>query len=537
MRDGANPVRTAALLGRIGLPEPVRKLAARDWDAVIVGAGHNGLACAAYLARAGRDVIVLESREQIGGACTLEEPWPDVRVSPCAYLCGLLHPVVVSELGLIERGFKWTAAEAGLFVPFEDGYAIQLWEDSSRCETEIQRFASGDVAGWRAMSRVIGRTRDALRPPNQDDLWLNPEPTREEIERRLHGDPEARSLLFEWSMADFLEHFLGSERLQTALLGQGVIGTNASPFDPGTASIHFHHSSGRMSGNAGAWGYVTGGIGVVSFLLCDIAREAGAMVAAGVPVARILPGRGVELEGGEFIRAPAVISNADPQTSLRLLDAEVDAGWKEQVESIPMEGCTVKANLLMSELPDFRARPGVRQPHHYGQVNTPLSKAAWRTAFDDASDGNLPKELWTELYFQTAADDTIAPKGKHVVSVFAQYVPYAFRNASWDEMRADVRRLILSTLARFCSNVPGAVIDMQVQGPPDIEQKVGLHGGHIFQGECLPAYMWDRRLTCRTPMNGFYLCGAGTHPGGSVIGVNGRNAAMAVIASEHDDGG
>lgn len=529
MRGGTNPARSRDLLGRIGLPESVRKLAARDWDAVIVGAGHNGLACAAYLALEGRKVLVLESRERIGGACTLEEPWPGVQVSPCAYLCGLLHPAVISELGLIERGFQWTAAEAGLFVPFEDGESIQLWEDRTRCEAEVRRIAPGDVAGWRAMSDVIKRTRDALRPPNQEDLWLNPAPTRGEIERRLEGDCEARHLLSDWSMADFLERFLESDRLHTALLGQGVIGTHATPFDPGTASIHFHHSSGRMFGSDGAWGYVTGGIGVVSFLLCDVAREAGAVVATGVPVSRIIPGQGVELEGGEFIRTPVVISNADPRTSLRLLGSEADAGWKDQVEAIPMEGCTVKANLLMSELPDFRARRGVLQPHHHGQVNTPLTRAAWRKGFDEASTGNLPDNLWTELYFQTAGDDSIAPKGKHVVSVFAQYVPYAFNQGSWDEMRGKVRDLILTTLGKFCCNVPGAVLDAQIHGPPDIERKVGLYGGHIFQGECLPAGMWDRRLTCRTPMNGFYLCGAGTHPGGSVIGVNGRNAARAVM--------
>jgi phytoene dehydrogenase-like protein len=284
-----------------------------------------------------------------------------------------------------------------------------------------------------------------------------------------------------------------------------------------------------MFGHAGAWGYVTGGIGVVSFLLCDIARDAGAVVATGVPVGRILPGRGVELEGGELIRSPVVISNADPRTSLQLLDDGSDAGWQERVESIPMEGCTVKANILMSQLPDFSARPGVLEPHHHGQVNTPLTGAGWRSAFLDASAGNLPKELWTELYFQTAGDATIAPEGKHVVSVFAQYVPYQFNQGTWDDMRDEVRGLILSTLAKFCTNIPDAVVEMQIQGPPDIERKVGLHGGHIFQGECLPACMWDRRLTCRTPMDGFYLCGAGTHPGGSVIAVNGRNAAMAVL--------
>ena len=306
-----------------------------------------------------------------------------------------------------------------------------------------------------------------------------------------------------------------------------MIGTNASPFDPGTASIRFHHSSGRTG-----WGYVTGGIGTVSFLIADAAREAGAVIATGVPVARILPGDGVELEGGERIRARTVISNADPVVTLRLLGEAAESRWRERVQAIPIEGCTVKANVLLRELPSFRARPGTLQPHHAGQVNTPLEKDEWREGFAASKRGDLPKHLWTELYFQSAVDRTIVPEGLHTMSVFAQYVPYRFASGNWDSRRGEVRDLIVRSLARFCDNIPEAIVDMQIMGPPDIEKNVGLTGGHIFQGECLPPYMWSRRLSARTPMDGVYLCGACTHPGGSVIAVNGRNAAMAVLADE-----
>ena len=520
---------TAAALGELGLPAPIRELSARTWDAIVVGAGHNGLACAAYLARAGKRVIVLESRTRVGGACTLEEPFPGVRMSPCAYLAGLLHPLVVSELNLPQRGFHWTPAVNGLFVPFLDGSSIQLWDDDEQCEAEIRRFSPGDVDGWRAMSDVIRRLRDALRPAGDGDLWVGDAPTRAQIEERLGDDEEAAHLLFDWSMAEFVERYLRDERLQVAYLGQGVIGTNASPFDAGTASIRFHHASGRLCGMPGMWGYVKGGMGMVSFYFSDAAREAGAAVACGVPVARIEPERGVVLESGELLATPIVISNADPRQTLRMLGAAADLAWRKQVESVPIEGCTVKLNVLLRELPNFTARPGTSEPHHYGQINAPLTKPEWKATFSAARRGELPEHLWCELYFQSVHDSSVVPDGQHTMSVFAQYVPYRFKRGSWDERRQEVRDLALDSLARFCSNIDTAVIDAKVLGPPDIEKKVGLTGGHIFQGECLPPYMWSNRLSARTPMPGVYLCGACTHPGGSVIGINGRNAAMAVL--------
>jgi phytoene dehydrogenase-like protein len=277
------------------------------------------------------------------------------------------------------------------------------------------------------------------------------------------------------------------------------------------------------------WGYVKGGMGMVSFYFCDAAREAGAVVAAGINVVRILPGEGVLLEGGERITAPVVVSNADPIRTLRMLDAGADPAWATKVRSVPIEGCTVKLNVLLRELPNFVARPGVQEPHHYGQINAPLTKAEWKASYAAARAGRLPDKLWCELYFQSVHDTTVAPAGLHTMSVFAQYVPYAFASGSWDDHRNHAKVLALSSIGRFCSNLPEAVVDAQVLGPPDIEQKVGLTGGHIFQGECLPAYMWSNRLTPRTPMQGVYLCGACTHPGGSVIGINGRNAAMAIL--------
>jgi phytoene dehydrogenase-like protein len=227
-----------------------------------------------------------------------------------------------------------------------------------------------------------------------------------------------------------------------------------------------------------------------------------------------------------------VVCNADPQVALKLLGSHADQNWAEKIRKIPIRGCTVKCNVALRELPNFRARPGTHEVHHRGQINTPLNHTQWQNSFTQMRQGQLPDNLWTELYFQSVHDTTVAPPGKQTMSVFAQYVPAEFANGqSWDEMRSSVEGRVIETLGQFCSNIPDAIEHIQVLGPPDIEKEVGLTGGHIFQGECMPEFMWHKRLTAKTPMAGFYLCGAATHPGGSVIGVNGRNAALVVMQS------
>ena len=361
-------------------------------------------------------------------------------------------------------------------------------------------------------------------------MWIGRAPSREQLEIRLAGDDDARQLLLEWSMVEYVQRFLSDERLRMAYLGQGVIGTNAGPEDPGTASIYYHHASGRMFGQPGTWGYVRGGMGMISFLICDVAIEAGAAVATGVPVTAIEPGEGIRLASGERIAAPVVVSNADPCTTLQLLGGAADPAWRAHVERVPMQSVTVKVNMTLRELPNFTARPGTRGDHHTGQINTPLTIPEWNHGLQEARAGQLPARLWTELYLHTVYDPTVAPPGVHTLSVFSQYVPHRFATGTWDSRRTEVGERVVTAIARFCSNLPDAIIDLEVLGPPDVEQRVGLSGGHIFHGDILPANMWDRRLAARTPMPGVYLCGVGTYPGGSVIGIHGRNTAREVLS-------
>jgi phytoene dehydrogenase-like protein len=503
----------------------------RHWDAVVVGGGHNGLTAAAYLARAGRSVLVLERRDRLGGACTLERPFTDPRfvVSPCAYLVGLLHPLVIDELDLARFGYRTFVADPTQWTPFADGTSLTQWRDPDRTRVAVEELSPSDADGFRAYEAVFERIRAALRLGARD-TWVGAAPTRAELEQLLADDTEARDVVLgDASIADVIERHVGDERLRTALHGQGVIGTAAGPRDPGTAWIHALHSLGLIGG----WSYVEGGMGRISFGMADAARDAGAVIVADAPVAAILSGEGVELESGERVTADAVVSNADPKRTLGLCRDDVPADFRARVDAWRCESPVVKVNCALGRLPTFAAAPD-RPDHVYrAQVEIARSVDHTQAAFDAYRRGE-PVVEWCEVYFHTPYDASVAPPGKHTMSVFAQYAPYTLAEGDWETRRDAIADLALAAVARFAPDVADCVEERQVLGPPDVEARIGLTGGHIFQGECLPDQMWEYRFAPRTPVPGLYLCGAATHPGGSVIGVNGRNAAMAVLEDLSD---
>ena len=500
----------------------------RDWDAIVVGAGHNGLTCAAYLARAGLRTLVLEARARVGGACTQTRPFADQRyvISPCAYVVGLLHPRVVDELELRRHGYRVHAIDPHLWCPFEDGSALTLWDGAERNRVEVGRVAPADVEGYLRYESLFARIRRALRDPSRD-TWLGDAPGRDKLEALLGHDAELIAVLFEESIASVVERHVADERLRTALHGQGLIGTWAGPRDPGTAAIHAMHSMGTIEGRGGVWGYVHGGMGTISNALAAAARESGAVIVERTPVGALEPGA-VLLEDGTRLHARAVISNADPRTTLDLCGAVAPDPFRTRVEAWRMAGPVLKINCALRRLPSFSAaQPGMHPER--AMVTIARSIDETQAAYARSRSGE-PAPVWAELYFHSAYDPTVAPPGRHVMSVFAQYAPYALSDATWDQCREPVADHVIAEIARFAPDIEDCIDDRQVLAPPDIEREVGLHGGHIFQGECLPDQMWRNRFSPRTPIEGVYMCGVATHPGGSVIAANGRNAAMAVLA-------
>jgi phytoene dehydrogenase-like protein len=522
----------AASLGEVGLPMPVSELAARDWDAVVVGGGHNGLTAAAYLARAGRSVLVLERRERLGGACTLERPFADERfaVSPCAYVVGLLDEVVINELDLERRGLRYWMADPNLWVPFEDGTSFGQWLDDSRTQASLEELglSKRDIDGYWAYEELFDEVRRRLRKGRRD-TWVGDSPSRQQIEDLVGGDRTMIDLLFEVSIAEVLDDHISDERLKTALFGQGIIGTWGGPREPGTASIKLMHFQGDMTGQGPLWGYVEGGMGMVSFAIADAAREAGAALACGVPVAEIVPGEGVTLEDGTRVRAGTVICNADPKRMLSMLDGqEVDASFKERLERWKVRSPVVKFNAALERLPVWAAAPGETWPARATIDVTGTMDEAQR-AFEACERGE-PAVEFGEIYIQTGYDPSPAPDGGHLLSVFGQYGPYTLSDGTWDSRREEVARQFIDLIDRFAPGFEETLIEYEVLGPPDIESRIGLTGGNIFQGEVTPDQMWEGRLAARTPVPGLYMCGAATHPAGSVIALNGRNAAAAVLA-------
>jgi phytoene dehydrogenase-like protein len=401
-----------------------------------------------------------------------------------------------------------------------------LSSDEAATEREIAAFSQRDVAGYRAYCEAIERIGERV-----FDSFLDEDPSLDRFDAGTRA-------VFEGSVADFAEHYVDTPVLQAMIATDGITGTNRGPRDPGTGYVMAHHVSGYALGVRGAWGYVRGGMGAISKAIEGAAIAAGAEVRRNAAVARVTVrhGRaaGVVLADGTEIEARLVLSNAGPKTTFLKLAraAEFDDAFVERVRMWESNGPSLKLNLALGELPNFTARPSRgAAPHHRATVFIAPDIDSMQTAYEDAKRTGAARRPFLELYMQTPTDSTLAPAGKHLLSIFAQYFPYERADGPWTAAKREAAaQSIISLLAEYAPNVPGAIEAQQLLAPPDLEERFGLEGGHIFHGELLPGQIFEDRFAVRTPLEGFYLCGSATHPGGCVSGIPGKRAARAALA-------
>ncbi len=520
------------------------------WDVIVVGAGHNGLVTAAYLARAGLKVLVLEALERVGGACCTEATWPGYRVSTAAYVVSLFRPEIVRDLELGRHGYQVLPRDPSSFTPFPDGRSLLMGPDPALNRREVARFSTRDAERLPEYEAMLLRIAGAIEPTLLEtppdpfsrrlgDLWRLGK-TALRFARLGADGPRAVEILTAPART-ILDRWFESDELKATLATDAIIGAFASPSTPGTAYVLFHHVMGECHGARGVWGYVKGGMGSLPEALAAAARAHGAEIRTGARVARIevRDGRagGVVLADGTELAARRVVSCADATVTLlglvgaRHLPDEV----VEAVRTIDYSSASLKINLALSRLPDFTARPGgAAAPHHRGTIHVCPSLEYMERAFDDARAGRPSRQPILEATIPSVVDPSVAPPGQHLMSIFVQYAPYRLAEGHWDELKEPFADRCLDLLEQHAPGFRASVIHREVLSPLDLERRFSLTGGNIFQGAMGLSQLFSMRpvpghASYRTPVPGLYLCGAATHPGGGVMGACGYNAARELL--------
>jgi phytoene dehydrogenase-like protein len=525
-----------------------------SYDAVIVGGGHNGLVCAAYLAKAGLKVIVLERRAVAGGAAVTEEFHPGFRNSVASYTVSLLNPKVIRDLDLAAHGLRIVERKVSNFLPLPDGRYLKT--GAGKTAEEVAKFSQKDAAKLGEYDEQLNAVADVLRelvlqtPPNVvegNPLSAIPELIRAgSLANRLRkmGLEGQRALLdlFTNSAGDYLDGWFESDPIKAVLGFDGIVGNYASPYTPGSAYVLLHHCFGEVNGKKGVWGHAIGGMGAITQAMAKSAAASGAEIRLSSPVKEILIEKGKAVgaitEDGKVFRGRAVVSNLNPKLLyLKLMDANaLPADFRHRMETWRVGSGTFRMNVALSELPDFKCLPGKQlAEHHTAGIIMAPSMRYMEQAYFDARTNGWSKQPIVELVISSALDETLAPKGQHVASLFCQHVaPQLPGGKSWDDHREEVADLMIDTVNSYAPNFKASVLGRQIMSPLDLERTFGLVGGDIFHGALDLGQLFSARpalgnANYRGPIPGLYMCGSGTHPGGGVTGAPGHNAAREII--------